>query len=59
MIIGANPGGGLGGSSAPWIRRWPIDEIQKLGLSPPSNPEIVLRFRKVRRPVYDNTVHPR
>ena len=34
-IIGAEPGGGWGGSSPPCNRRWPIDAIQILGLSPP------------------------
>ena len=45
LAIGAEPGG-AGGSSPPWNRRWPIDAIQNLGLTPPRTPKLTFDFEK-------------
>ena len=46
--IAAEPGGLK--FPSPWNRRWPIDAIQILGLSPPRTPKLPLDFEKFGAP---------
>ena len=58
MSIGVEPGG-CGGLEPPWIRRWPIDAIQIIGLSPPRTPKLPKDFEKFGAPASEGKKYER